>query len=60
MLKFLLIFNASSLRIFENSFLTTYIGNRPKNNNWITKGIRLSCKGKESFIFYIKIQVISR
>jgi len=54
LIKCSLIFSASSLRDFENSFLTVYIGNRPKNNNWITKGIRLSCTRKRELYILCK------
>jgi hypothetical protein len=53
LIKCPLIFNASTLRNFENSFLTMYMGNRPKNNNCITKGIKFSSTRKrELYILY--------
>jgi hypothetical protein len=42
---------------FENNVPTIYIGNRPKYNNWIRKGIKLTCKKKDSFTFYTEIQI---
>jgi hypothetical protein len=32
-------FQCILLRNFENSYPAIYIGNRPKDNNWITKSI---------------------
>ena len=40
-------------RNFENSLPTIYIGNRPKDNNWIMKGTKLPCKIK------IKLYILS-
>lgn len=46
-------FQCIFLRNFENSFPTIYIGNRPKDNNYIIKGIKLSYKRKrELYILY--------
>jgi hypothetical protein len=45
-------FQCILLKNFENSFHAIYIGNRP-NDNWIMKGIKLSCKRKrELYILY--------
>jgi hypothetical protein len=53
LIKCSVIFNASSLRNFENIFLTLYIGNRPKNDNWIKKGIKFTTTRKrELYILY--------
>jgi len=43
---------------FENSFPTIYIGNRPKDNNWVMKGIKLTCKRKRQLTVYTGIQII--
>src|SRR5215510_14825029 len=37
---------------FENSFPIIYIGNRPKDNNWILKVLSQHARGKDSFTFY--------
>jgi hypothetical protein len=51
---------------FENKFTTIDIGNRPKDNNRITKGIKLTCKRKrELYILYrntnnLQIKIIAQ
>jgi hypothetical protein len=38
---------------FENNFTTIYIGNRPKDNNRVTKVIKLTCKReRQLYILY--------
>jgi hypothetical protein len=39
-------FQCILLRNSENNYPTIYIGNRPKDNNWITNSIKLSRKRK--------------
>jgi hypothetical protein len=39
-------FHCTFLNIFENSFPITYRSYKNKNNDWITNGIRISCKHK--------------
>lgn len=46
-------FQCIFLRNFENSFSTIYIETRPKDNKYIMKGIKLSCKRKRGlYILY--------
>jgi hypothetical protein len=42
-------FHCILIRHFENSFPITNKSYRNKYNNWITKGIRISCKRKRDF-----------
>jgi hypothetical protein len=48
-------FQDTLLRHFEASFPIVYINHRSKQNNWITKGIKISCnKKRELFTQYRK------
>jgi hypothetical protein len=41
-------FHCTLLNIFENSFPVMYRSYRKKKNDWITNGIRISCKHKRN------------
>jgi hypothetical protein len=51
-------FHGIFLRHFEHSFPIIYIGYRPKNNEWIMNGIKISCMRKRNLYSYVEIQIV--
>ena len=45
------LFLDTSIKHFEATFPITYINHKNRQNNWISKGIRISCKKKKRSVY---------